>query len=103
MNYFIDHECQLVFLDEEVNNLVFNKHPETQQFADRVARTLRDPDIVKQSKTSKKVKLFYRFFNDILQGKYFVVVVKQVEQYYISTFYITDKVKEGEILWQRKE
>jgi len=103
VNYFIDYEGRSVILDEEVKNIVFSKHPETLEFIDRIAITLRNPDIVKRSKTSKRVKLYYRFFIDILQGKYFVVVVKQVEQYYISTFYITDKVKEGEILWQRNE
>lgn len=101
MNYFINYEGQLVILDEEVKEIVFNKHPETQMFADRIGSTLGAPDIVKQSKTSKRAKLYYHFFDDILQGNYFVVVVKQVERNYVSTFYITDKVKEGEVLWQR--
>jgi len=103
VDYFIDYEHQSIILDGEVKKNVFNKHPETRQFMDRISITLLNPDIVKQSKTSKRVRLYYHFFNDILQGKYFVVVVKQVEQNYISTFYITDKVKEGKILWLKNE
>ena len=91
MDYFISYAGQSVVLDEEIKNIVINKHPETQKFIDRIAITLRDPDLVKQSKTSKRARLYYHFFGDILKGKYFVVVVKQVEQHYVSTFYITDK------------
>jgi len=101
VDYFINNDDQSVILDDEVKNIVLKKHPETRLFMDRITMTLREPDIVKQSQTSKRSKLYYRFFDDIFQGKFFVVVVKHVEQNYVSTFYITDKVKEGEILCQR--
>lgn len=101
MDDFVDYSGQTIVLDKEIKKNVFNKHPEVSQFFDRITKTLQEPELVKQSKTSKRVRLYYHFFNDIFNGKYFVVVVKLVDQHFVSTFYITDKVKEGEIIWQK--
>ena len=101
MDSFVDCWGQAIFLDEEVRQIVLSKHPEVSQFIDRVVTTLRDPDVVRQSKLTKRSRLYYRFFEDILRGKFLVVVVKCVDLDFVSTVYITNKVKEGEVLWRK--
>ncbi len=37
----------------------------------------------------------------VLNGKWLVVVVKRIDRHFISTFYATDQIKSGEILWKK--
>jgi hypothetical protein len=90
-----------VFLDDEVKKIILAKHPEVSKFIKRISLVLNDPETIKSSTVSKRAKLYYRYFEDIYEGKFLVVVVKEVDQKFISTFYVTDKIKEGEILWQK--
>ncbi len=83
---------------------MFVKHPEVRRFFDRVAETLATPELVKKSVSDTRVDLYYRFYQDLFGGKYLVVVVKHLEHVghsFISTIYVTDKVKEGEMVWPR--
>ena len=98
---YFDRFGQEIILTAEVKRVVFAKHPEVSHFFDKVTGTLALPDLVKRSTTDPRVRLYYRFYQEVFGGKFMVVVVKSVEREFISTIYITDKVKGGEVIWQR--
>lgn len=63
-------------MSDEVYQVILVKHPEARKLFDRVGETLLEPDSVRKSVTDVRVRLYYRFYPDILGGKFVVVVVK---------------------------
>lgn len=62
-----------------------------------VKQTLKMPDSITKSRIDKAVLLFYRKIN----GYWICVVVKSnTLDGFIITAYITDKIKEGEKVWE---
>ncbi len=58
------------------------------------------PDIVKRSVHAPNVSLFYKYYEYLYNGKYICVVIKILDEgCFISTAYITDKIKKGEMVW----
>jgi hypothetical protein len=80
------------------------KHPEVRGLEEKVGRTIREPEVVVRSVYDERVVLCYSFFEEILGGKYLVVVVKTIAKgkKYVSTVYITDRRKGGEIVWKAR-
>lgn len=76
------------------------KHPSTKGKETKVKETLIKPDSVRQSKSDKKVYLFYKKIN-----KHFLcVVVKHLNKHgFIITTYLTRKIMEGELIWPIKK
>lgn len=67
-----------------------------------INETLKSPDIVKQSVYTSNVLLFYKYYNYIYNGKYICIVIKILdEDCFVSTAYITDKIKRGEMVWKK--
>ncbi len=66
-----------------------------------IGKTLADPERVVRSRGDEEVRLYYRFYPDTpVGGKFLCVVVKvRAEDAFVITAYLTDKVKEGESLW----
>jgi len=64
-----------------------------------VRRALSDPDVVVKEKVDPSVYLYYRRY----RAEYFVcVVVKHLNgEGYIITAYITDRIKRGEIVYEK--
>lgn len=77
------------------------KHPEVKPYKDRVSSVLSSPDLVKESRRDKDVLLYYKHFDDILGGKYLLIVVKLKDRSFIVTAYITDRIKEGKEVWKK--
>jgi hypothetical protein len=79
-------------------------HPEMQGMKDEIERVLRQPVLIRRSRSDKTVRLFYKFYVQTLVGeKWFCVVVKYaVEDAFVVTAYLTDKPKTGEDLWPIK-
>ncbi len=75
------------------------EHPEVRPYLGRVSEVVRAPEWVKRSRRDPTVYLYYRFYADILGGKYLLVVAKVGPRPAILTCYVTDTVKHGEILW----
>lgn len=80
------------------------KHPESfkqiaTKAAEMVMETLSKPEVVVREKLDPCVYLYYRRFEE-----YFIcVVAKHLNgDGYIITSYKTDRVKRGEIIWQRR-
>lgn len=69
-----------------------------------IERVLREPQLVRHSRSDKAVRLFYEFYaKTIVGGKWLCVVVKYMENdAFVVTAYLTDKPKAGEDLWPTK-
>jgi hypothetical protein len=98
---FVDvFENEIVLIDE-VRTETFNKHPEAKEFLKYVEPTLQSPHEVRRSSRDERVMLYYRYEQSVLGGKWIVVVVKRIDRSFVSTFYATNKIKSGEIMWKK--
>jgi myo-inositol-1-phosphate synthase len=69
-----------------------------------IKETIAHPIKVVQSTSDKSARLYYRYYLGTKVGdKYLCVVVKvSLNDAFVLTAYLTDKIKKGEILWPRK-
>ena len=74
-------------------------HPEIGKHFNEISKTLADPITIRKSKSFNNRCLYYRSFRS---KSYFVVVV-DLSKGIIKTSYITDRIKEGEIVWPGKK
>jgi len=81
---------------------ILREHPEISGYKERIQEVLAKPDYIKESSRDTKVVLYYKFYNDIFNGKYILTVVKKDVRSYILTCYITDMIKKGVTLWEKK-
>lgn len=79
------------------------EHPEMAGLDTAIEQTLRDPQLVIQSRTDATSALHYRLCSGTSVGdKWLCVVVKYVaEDAFVLTAYLTDKPKAGDRLWPR--
>jgi len=70
-----------------------------------IDRVLAEPEAVTRSVVDPDVRLYYRFQRATAVGdKYLCVVVKVlVDDAFVVTAYLTDKVKQGEWIWPESE
>ena len=85
-------------LTKERLSHIFEFHPDLKPFFDKLQETLIEPDEIRISNYDRDVLLFYKFYDNILNGKYFAVVVKINERNFILTAYLTDLIMTGEPL-----
>lgn len=75
--------------------------------SERIARTLADPDEVRNDPRFPGTRLFSRWFDDLLDGKIAVVAVvsdaqaKPAVRHWIVTAYVTRRITQGIIEWSR--
>jgi hypothetical protein len=74
------------------------KHPVIANKQNEVKETLKNPEQIRKSKQDSKVLLYYKCFEP-----YHVCVVVKVlnEDGFIITTYLTENIKEGEIIWPK--
>jgi len=72
--------------------------------AAEIERVLREPQLVRRSRSDAAVRLFYEFYaRTNVGGKWLCVVVKYGENdAFVVTAYLTDEPKAGEDLWPIK-
>ena len=102
MRLLSDYEGRLVRLTQE--RLVhMSTHPEMVDMEEALEETLATPDCVITSSSDPNVHLHYRHLLETPVGdKFLCVVVKVIrDDAFIVTAYLTDKVKQGRILWPR--
>ena len=94
------HKVRLT--DERLAHIL--ERAEMAGMAAEVERVLRDPQLVRRSRSDTAVRLFYEFYaQTIVGGKWLCVVVKYAENdAFVVTAYLTDKPKAGEDLWPTK-
>ena len=92
-----------VELNEERWQHIISAHPElTADVVDFIGLALRDPDIVRTDRRFAGTHIFTRWFEHLLGGKQLaVVVVTDAARSWIVTTYVTRRVRQGEIEWQR--
>ena len=93
---------QVRFTDERLAHIL--EHPEMKDMGAEIERVLRQPQLVRRSRSDQAVWLFYEFYaQTIVGGKWLCVVVKYAENNaFVVTTYLTDKPKAGEDLWPIK-
>ena len=82
------------------NYITTVKHPYMQDKENNVVETLKDPEIIRQSRTDENVYLFYR---QIMYGgkQYHLCVVVNRAEGFVIIAYITHRIKEGQEIWRR--
>jgi hypothetical protein len=98
---YLDVFGEVIVLTDPVRMIILQKHPEVVDFIDQLDQVLSQPDEIRRSVRDERVVLYYRFNEAVLDGKWVVVVVKQIDRNFISTLYATDVIKSGDVLWKR--
>lgn len=93
-----------VELTDERETHILHTHPDLlPEYLAQVGQTLADPDQVRRSARMSAAHLFCRWFENVRQGKYVVVVVVSeaapAERHWVITAYITRRLTNGEIEW----
>jgi hypothetical protein len=102
MPQWLDVFSQSVELTEERWRHIIAEHPIMSEHREKLPSVLADPDYVKRSKRDEAVLLYYRYFTDILDGKFLLVVVKKgAKRSFILTAYVTRSIMKGNTLWER--
>ncbi|MDB6022960.1 MAG: hypothetical protein JWQ04_2817 [Pedosphaera sp.] len=93
---------QVRLTDERLAHIL--EHPEMKELGGEIERVLRQPELVRRSRSDSEVRLFYEFYaQTIVGGKWLCIVVKYLENdAFVVTAYLTDKPKAGEDLWPIK-
>ena len=93
---------QVRLTDERLAHIL--EHPEMEGMAAEIERVLRQPQLVRRSRSDAAVRLFYEFYSQTtVGGKWLCVVVKYEENdAFVVTAYLTDQPKAGEDLWPTK-
>lgn len=75
------------------------KHPIIKKYEKEVKETLENPDEIRKSKKDPSVFLYYKKY----KAWFVCVLVRHLNnEGYIITAYVADKIKKGDIIWQRK-
>ena len=94
-----------VDLTDEREAHIAETHPDLlPEYLPQLGQTLADPDEVRRSTRMSGARMFYRWFDDVRQGKYVAVVVVNdtpTERNWIITAYITRRIMNGEMEWQK--
>ncbi len=99
---WVDFQSQVIRLtDERLAHIL--EHPEMAETVSAIPEKLLYPDVVTISQSDDSVRLYYRRFLFTPVGDKLVCVVTKLSDgdCFIITAYLTDKIKRGDILWQR--
>ena len=79
-------------------------HPEMRGMEAAIQRVLREPAVVRRSRSDHTVRLFYEFYREtVVGGKWLCLVARYNEEdAFVVTAYLTDRPKQGEDLWPAK-
>lgn len=104
------YECPylkgVVELSEERLKHIAERHPDFLPAHEHlILEVLAEPDQVRRSKRFPNARLFTRWFTDVVDGKFVVIVVVTdygpKGRHWVITGYIARKISEGEIEWKR--
>ena len=105
--FFCPYLKREVILTDERYEHIKKQHPELlPDYESALKETVLDPDSVRKSSRFQNARMFTKYFENIRGGKHTVVVIvsdTQPEQRdWIITAYITRKLSEGGIEWEKK-
>ncbi len=95
-----------VELSDEREAHIAQTHPDLlPAYLPQLRQTLADPDEVRRSARMNGARMFYRWFDDVRQGKFVAVVVVSegapAERHWIITAYLTRRLMNGDVEWQK--
>lgn len=101
MTVLFDYQRREVRLTEERLAHILT-HSEMVGMESQIADTLKNPQLVRKSRSDDSVNLFYRFYTQTKIGdKWLCVVAKYLpDDAFVVTAYFTNKPKKGDDLWQ---
>lgn len=73
---------------------IIQNHPIMEDYLGNLKEVLEKPEEVRYSSYNDDVLLFYRYFDNIEDGKYVVGVVNQIEKL-VTTSYLSHRIKIG--------
>ena len=100
METFKDKFGNIIRLTDDQWNHIIKEHPEVEPYKNRLPDVLIKPDLVKRSKRDRDTFLYYHYYEDVYQGKYLLIVAR-TRDWLLLTCYITDRVKEGDVVWKK--
>lgn len=74
---------------------IIQTHPIMETYIENLGDVLEQPDDIRYSNYNLNVLLFYRYFDNIENGKFIAVVVNKIKKQ-IITAYLTSRIKIGE-------
>ena len=77
------------------------KHPSVQPFKNEVKKTLLDPDQIRRSTKDSNVNLYYKSVGKL--SLCVVVDCTAMQESYIITVYLTDRIKEGDQIYVKRK
>lgn len=95
-SHFASALGKVVELTEERREHITLYHPDVAPFLDRIGSVLAQPDELRRRLDDPQVILFYKYYPDILGGKYVTVAVKVGEERsFVLTAYLTKSIRTG--------
>ena len=89
---------QIIELNTERLDHIFERHPELQDFESELELTVRNPEIILQKQTGEL--LLIRWFENVINGKFITAVVindQITERKWVVTAFITRRCPKGEL------
>jgi hypothetical protein len=80
---------------------IVSKRPIMSEYKKQFIDTIKEPELIKTSVYDPEVVLYYKHFKNILGGKYMVTVIKMDTDRFVLTGYVSDRIKEGEVIWRK--
>ena len=104
MDILTDYSGRSIRLTDERLRHISEAHPSVLEVSNGIAETLISPDTIRLSSRSRDTMLYYRWYTDTkYNDKYVcVVVVVSEDDAWIITAYLTDAIKQGELIWERE-
>ena len=104
MDILSDYAGTSIRLTDERLQHIRDAHQALLELPDAIAETLTNPDVVRLSSRSDDTRLYYCWYTETkYNDKYVcVVVVLAEDDAWIVTAYLTDAIKQGELLWERE-
>ena len=99
MRIFPDKDGRKFVLFPGVWQHIIEGHPEIRRYHKEIGTTLLRPRVINRSKKFENRHIYYRR----LKNKLFLAVVVDMAKGIIKTSYITDRIKEGEMIWHEKK
>ncbi len=101
MSTVADRFGRKIRLTDERWNYIISKRPIMKSLKTEFKGALLEPELVKSSIYDTEVLLYYRYFKELLYGKYVVAVIKVNHDNFVVTGYVTDRIKKGDIIWKK--
>jgi hypothetical protein len=102
-------ECPYLYapveLTDERYTHISQEHADFVPYVARLEEVLRDPDAIRRSSRDARIRLFARWYDDIVRGKYVIVVVvadpPPPQRHWIATAYMANRLMGGTTEWMR--